>query len=148
MNEMDLKIVRMMEKITNERETAKKKRREFAPGVFLTRAERDVLDEVGRYPGIGVGEIASNKGVTDGAVSQTLKKLTGRGLVRKQASPESEVRVCVYLTKEGEESYRISEQYHTASFGDWERILGKLDEREKADLLLMLPDILEKISDP
>ena len=61
MNEMNLKIVRLMEKIANERGSAKKRRQEFAPVVFLTRAERDVLDEVGRYPGIGVKEIAQNK---------------------------------------------------------------------------------------
>ena len=91
MNEKNLKIVRLMEKTANERDSAKKRRQEFAPVVFLTRTERDVLDEVGRYPGIWVKEIAQNKGVTDGAVSQMVKLLIGRGLLCKQASPESEV---------------------------------------------------------
>lgn len=144
-DEKDLSIVRLMEKLTNERENAKKKRRAFAPGVFLTRSERDVLDEVGRYPGIGIKEIASNKGVTPGAVSQMVKLLISRGLLSKQASPESEVRVCIYLTAEGEENYRISEQMHSASFEDWEKILCRLNGKEKESLLLLLEDILEKI---
>lgn len=144
-NQEALKIVRLMEKITNERENAKKKRQEFAPGVFLTRSERDVLDEVGRYPGIGVKEIAGNKGVTAGAVSQMVKRLISSGLLSKQVSPESEVRVCIYLTPEGEISYRISEQRHQASFEDWVRILERLNEKEKQDLLLMLTDILKKV---
>lgn len=144
-NQEALKIVCLMEKITNERENAKKKRQEFAPGVFLTRSERDVLDEVGRYPGIGVKEIAGNKGVTAGAVSQMVKRLISSGLLSKQVSPESEVRVCIYLTPEGEKSYRISEQRHQASFEDWVRILERLNEKEKQDLLLMLTDILKKV---
>lgn len=146
MNEMNLKIVRFMEKIANERESIKKRRQEFTPGVFLTRSERDVLDEVGRFPGIGVKEIACNKGVTDGAVSQMVKLLIRRGLLYKQVSPESEVRVCIFLTPEGEKNYRISEQRHSKSFEDWQKILDRLDEKEKQDLLLMLPDMLKKIS--
>lgn len=146
MNEVNLKLVQTMEKITNQRENTKKKRQEFAPGVFLTRTERDVLDEVGRYPGIGVKEIASNKGVTDGAVSQMVKLLINRGLLFKQVSPESEVRVCIYLTPEGEKNYRISEQRHSASLEEWELIFDRLDDKEKQDLFLMLSDILEKIN--
>lgn len=146
MNEANLIIIRLMEKIANERENTKRKRQEFASGVFLTRAERDVLDEVGRYPGIGVKDIACNKGVTPGAVSQMVKLLIRRGLLSKQVSPESEVRICIYLTTEGEKNYLISEQYHKKSFEDWERILGRLGEKEKADLILLLSDILEKVS--
>lgn len=143
MTEENLKIVRLMEKISNERENSKKQRQEFADGVFLTRSERDVLDEVGRYPGIGVKEIADNKGVTNGAVSQMVKLLIKRGLLTKQTSPESDATVCIFLTEEGKKSYEISEQRHTKSFKDWEKILKRLDEKEYA--FLMLEDILAKI---
>ena len=145
MNEQYIDILRLMEKITNERERAKKIRREYSTGVFLSRAERDVLDEVGRFPGIGVKAIAENKGVTEGAVSQMVKLLAKRGLLQKRISDESERKICISLTDEGMKSYKISEQRHTDSLREWEHIIDRFDENEKEHLMIVLADILKKV---
>lgn len=145
MKDQYIHILRLMEKITNERERAKKIRSEYSPGVFLSRSERDILDEVGRFPGIGVKAIAENKGVTEGAVSQMVKLLAGRGLLQKRVSEESERKICISLTDEGMKSYRISEQRHAESLREWERILDRFDEKEKEHLVLVLEDVLQKV---
>lgn len=145
MNEKYIQFLHLLEKMTNEWEHARKKRREYAPGMFLSRSERDILDEVGRCPGIGVKSIADNKGITEGAVSQMVKLLAGRGLLRKAPSPVSEARICVYLTEEGEKSYRISEQHHSASFSEWKKILERLNDSEIASLTRLMLDVREKI---
>lgn len=145
MKDQYIGILRLMEKIANEKEHANKIRREYSAGVFLSRSERDILDEVGRFPGIGVKAIAANKGVTEGAVSQMVKLLVGRGLMQKRISDESERKICITLTEEGMKSYQISEQRHTESLLEWERILDRFDEKEKEHLMLALADILQKV---
>ena len=145
MKDQYIDILRLMEKITNERERSKKIRSEYSPGVFLSRSERDILDEVGRFPGIGVKAIAENKGVTVGAASQMVKLLAGRGLLQKRISDESERQICISLTEDGMRSYQVSEQRHTESMREWERILDRFDEREKEHLMLALADILHKV---
>lgn len=145
MNEQYISILRLMEKITNERERAKKTRMEYSPGVFLSRSERDILDEVGRFPDIGIKAIADNKGVTVGAASQMVKLLVSRGLLQKRTSDKSERQICISLTEEGMMSYRISEQRHEESLHEWERILNRFDENEKDHFLTVLEDILQKI---
>ena len=145
MSEKIVELLRLMEKISNEREHAKKKRIEYAPGVLLSRSERDILDEVGRYPGIGVRGIADNKGVTAGAVSQTVKQLVGYGLLRKAPSPVSEARICIYLTEEGKKSYQISEQRHRESLREWEKMLTRLSENDLDHLTRFLKDMRKKI---
>lgn len=145
MNEQHISILRLMERIANERERGKKIRREYSPGVFLSRSERDILDEVGRFPGIGIKAIAENKGVTEGAVSQMVKLLVGRGLLQKRVSDESERQICISLTEEGMKSYRVSEQRHMESLREWECILDRFDKKEKEHLHLVLADIMRKI---
>ena len=144
MNEQYISILRLMEKTANERERAKKIRREYSTGVFLSRSERDILDEIGRFPGIGIKTIADNKGVTEGAVSQMVKLLVSRGLVQKRISDESERQICISLTEEGLKSYQVSTQRHTESLREWERILDRFDEKEIDKLLLVLSDMLQK----
>lgn len=125
-----IKFLQCAERAINERARYEKTKRTYAPGIMLTRSERDVLDEIGRYPGIGIRGIAKNKGVTEGAVSQTVKRLVHMALIEKKVSDESEAKVCLSLTSTGQMCYENSKKEHDKSFEEWCDILDKLTDSE------------------
>ena len=68
----------------------------------LFHSERHMLDQVGENPGINVSEFASLAGVTKGAISQVIKKLEHKGLVRRYKNSDNEKEVFIELTDKGE----------------------------------------------
>ena len=70
-------------------------------GLDLYHSERHMLDKVGENPGINVTEFAQIAGVTKGAVSQVIKKLENKGLVRRYKKGGNEKEVFIELTQEG-----------------------------------------------
>lgn len=129
-----IKFLCCAERAINERMRYEKSKKMYAPGIMLTRSERDVLDEVGRYPGIGIKGIAKDKGVTEGAVSQTVKKLVHLSLIEKRVSDESEAKVCLSLTSTGQICYQNSKREHDKSFEEWCAILDEFTDSEFASL--------------
>ena len=71
----------------------------------LYHSERHMLDEIGDKPETNVTDFASALGVTKGAVSQLVKKLEGKGVVRRYKKGSSEKEVFVALTKAGKAVY-------------------------------------------
>ena len=79
-------------------------------GRGLHHSERHMLDMVGDHPGVNVTEFARLAGVTKGAVSQVLKKLETKGLVRRCNSPGSKREVMIQLTEIGNDFYQAHKQ--------------------------------------
>jgi len=83
-------------------------------GFDLYHSERHMLDKVGENPGINVTEFAQIAGVTKGAVSQVIKKLENKGLVRRYKKGGNEKEVFIELTQEGkavcEDRKRINQE--------------------------------------
>lgn len=67
----------------------------------LYHSERHMLDKVGDNPDQNVTELARTIGVTKGAISQVLKKLESKGLVRKYKKAYSDKEIYVELTQSG-----------------------------------------------
>lgn len=72
----------------------------------LYHSERHLMDMIGDQPGVNITEFARSAGVTKGAVSQLVKKLERKGLVRRYKSSSNDKEVLLELTREGREFCR------------------------------------------
>jgi len=75
--------------------------REYGTGIPLYGTEIHTIQAIGESAGITVTRLAEKRGVTKGAVSQTLSKLVGKGLVRKTHAPDNAKEVVLELTERG-----------------------------------------------
>jgi DNA-binding MarR family transcriptional regulator len=71
----------------------------------LYHSEKHFLDKIGDHPGVNVTEFARAVGITKGAVSQFVKKLENKGLVRKYKSSGNDKEVFLELTRAGRDIY-------------------------------------------
>jgi DNA-binding MarR family transcriptional regulator len=71
----------------------------------LYHSERHMLDKVGDDPGMNVTEFARAVGVTKGAISQVIRKLETKGLVRRYKKSRNEKEVFIELTSQGRDFY-------------------------------------------
>lgn len=71
----------------------------------LYHSERHFLDKIGDHPGLNVTEFAAAVSITKGAVSQVVKKLETKGLVRRYKSSNNDKEVFLELTKAGRDVY-------------------------------------------
>jgi DNA-binding MarR family transcriptional regulator len=71
----------------------------------LYHSERHMLDKIGDHPALNVTDFAKALGVTKGAVSQVVKKLEGKGVVRRYKSGTNEKEVFLELTETGRKIY-------------------------------------------
>lgn len=117
-----------------------KKKRTYGTDQALSGTEIHVLDEIGRHPGIGVKVLAEKKGVTEGAVSQLVKKLIKKDLIRKEVSKESDAKVCLFLTQNGKICYGEHKNYHEQANQKWYGLFDELSEKEYQ----CIQDILRK----
>ncbi len=80
----------------------------------LFHSERHMLDQIGDNPDMNVTEFAASIGVTKGAISQVVKKLENKGVVRRFKKSGNDKVVLIKLTKSGEDIYekhkKINEQ--------------------------------------
>jgi DNA-binding MarR family transcriptional regulator len=69
----------------------------------LFHSERHLLDRIGDRPGVNVTEFARVVGITKGAVSQIVKKLENKGLVRRYKGRSNDKEVFLELTGAGQD---------------------------------------------
>lgn len=72
----------------------------------LYHSERHMLDTIGDSPGMNITELAAATGVTKGAISQVVKKLENKGLIRRYRQKGNDKEVFIELTKSGGDFYR------------------------------------------
>ena len=84
----------------------------FGTGVLMYRREIHTIQAIGRNPGINVTTLAEYMGVTKGAVSQIIKKLNNKGLVRKTHTTGNAKEVILELTDLGRIGFRNHEKFH------------------------------------
>jgi DNA-binding MarR family transcriptional regulator len=71
----------------------------------LYHSERHFLDKFGDHPGVNITEFARAVGITKGAVSQVVKKLETKGLVRRFKGSGNDKEVFIELTRAGRDIY-------------------------------------------
>ncbi|MCQ1536076.1 MarR family transcriptional regulator [Methanosarcina sp. KYL-1] len=81
-------------------------------GVLLYPSEFHVIEVVGKYPEKNLTAIASHLGVTKGAISQMVRKLEKKGLVKKVRTPENKKNIMLELTGFGQEAFEWHRALH------------------------------------
>jgi len=85
-----------------------------SPGLGLYHSERHMLDMVGVNPHMNMTELARASGVTKGAISQIVKKLETKGVIRRYKKAANDKEVFIELTETGkkicEERRRANEE--------------------------------------
>lgn len=102
----------------------------FGDGVRLTQREIHTIDAIGRNPDINVTQLAQAQGVTKGAMSQMVYRLSDKGYVRKVTSPDSDKELRLILTKAGQQAFAAHKEYHAARTGDFMAMLRAMPEDE------------------
>ena len=87
----------------------------FGTGVLMYRREIHTIQSIGKNPGINVTNLAEQMGVTKGAVSQIIKKLIKKGLVRKTHAPGNVKEIVPELTELGWTGFHNHEKFHMDS---------------------------------
>jgi DNA-binding MarR family transcriptional regulator len=85
---------------------------DFGTGTPLFRSEIHMIETVGKNPGVNVTRLAERMGVTKGAVSQTLTKLSRKKMISKRAVPGNEKEVAVELTGLGKTAFENHRLFH------------------------------------
>jgi DNA-binding MarR family transcriptional regulator len=105
--------------------------RRFEDGTELRSSEVHLLEMIGHQPGCSVTALAKYLGITKGAVSQTLRRLMGQGLVVKEVDEENLSRARVVLTTRGERFYAEHRAWHSARRdGGLLDLMGEITEEE------------------
>ena len=118
----------------------------YGGDVFLTQTEIHLIRSIGTEPGIGVKRLAQNHGVTDGAISQMVRKLVGKGLVTKKISQISEAKIELTLTDNGQTCFEEHHRYHVEKNQKWYDILNRLDDSSYKDLVRLVEQIEEQLA--
>jgi DNA-binding MarR family transcriptional regulator len=103
----------------------------------LYHSERHFLDMIGDHPVANVTEFARAMGITKGAVSQVIKKLETKGLIRRFKSSSNNKEVFLELTKNGRDFYL---QHKRVNEDTIKPLAEKLNQHmdENVDLLISM----------
>ena len=81
-------------------------------GDLLYASEINILEIIGKYPGLNMTELAQKRGVTKGAVSQIVTKLVKKQLVLKNQAPDNDKTLSLQLTRLGKIAFENHEKFH------------------------------------
>lgn len=79
---------------------------DYGVGRDLYHSERHLIDQIGDNPEMNITEFAQFQGVTKGAISQTVKKLENKGVVRRYKRGQNDKEVFLELTEAGRTIYK------------------------------------------
>ena len=99
-------------------------------GEMLTMQEIHTLVAVAKEPGINVTSLAHRGGVTKGAVSQMIKKLSAKDYVRRMRPIGDDREICLFLTDKGSSAARRHQESHKELFNHMLSELGNFSESE------------------
>ena len=131
-------VFSMVERVVHKYTHREKKKKLYSGDLPLTQTELRTLASIGAAPGISVTDLARQKGVTLGAISQMLGRLVEKNLVQKKASPKSDAMVELYLTENGKECYQEYTRQRKEEEKQWSCLLDLLDEETYQSLKKVL----------
>lgn len=99
-------ILALFVKLSNKYQALEKIPVDYGAGKTLYHSERHMLDAIGDNPAMNVSEFARTIGVTKGAVSQVVKKLEEKQVVRRYKQAENDKEVFIELTNLGKDIYK------------------------------------------
>lgn len=113
----------------------------------LYHSERHMLDLVGNRPDINVTEFARAAGITKGAVSQVVKKLEAKGLVRRRRKESNAKEVFLELTAAGRAVHDRHRQKNEETLVPLLATLKGRSDREIAGLVSLLSWISDHLEE-
>lgn len=103
---------------------------DFGVDVRLHLSEIHTIQAIGTTPENNIRTIAEILGVTPSAASQTITKLTKRGLVKKVRGLRNEKEVTLELTEKGQTAFQNHERLHAEMYERIASGIGPLNEKE------------------
>jgi DNA-binding MarR family transcriptional regulator len=112
----------------------------------LYHSEKHMLDKIGDHPEMNVTDFAGELGVTKGAVSQVVKKLEAKGVVKRYKSGTNEKEVFLALTEAGEAVYRAHKKTNEETIKPLLKELSKYPD-DKVQFLISMFKWIEEFLD-
>ena len=109
--------------------------KDYGTGDTYTSVEVHMLKRIVDKPGITVTELAVETAKTKGAISQMLKKIEEKGLIRRDHSADNENKCLLYATEKGREldqAHRLYDEVNSAETIDQVRMLFTEEEMNTA----------------
>ena len=119
-------IVEQLRRIARKKSELEKTPHEYGTGILMQHAEMYMVETLGQNEGLSVTRLAGIMQITKGAVSQTLKKLEGKGLVQKFPDPANASRTLLYLSPDGKRVLKAHQKWHRKVDGGFNEYLESL----------------------
>lgn len=100
-----------------------------------------LIDAIGKHSNSNMTEIAGILGITKGAVSQMVTKLSAKGLIIKSKDDLNDKDIRLSLTEYGEKVYHEHEKLHEEMYKDLQLCLNDITPSE----LNHISEILDKV---
>lgn len=84
----------------------------FGTNVPIHHSEIHIISAIAESPGIHIRGLAEQIGVASASISETVRKLVNKELVRKEVSPNNQSRLSLFVTKKGELAHEEHRKYH------------------------------------
>jgi len=94
-------------------------------------SEIHLLQVIKEGEDLSAGEMARKLGISNGAVSQTLRRLEKKGVIKKTKEPALKNRLSATVTEAGQTAIRQFEQGQEATFKAFSNYLSGLSEKER-----------------
>lgn len=120
--------------------------RDFGTGDVLYPSEIHMIDMIGKHRGINLTELAKRLGITKGAVPKMIRKLDGKGLIRKLDSERNRKEVFFALSGKGMTAFQGHRDYHRKMDRGIGDKLAALSDEERSFLFMVFRE-LERYGD-
>ena len=104
-------------------------------------SEIHLITTIGETPGINVTELAKRHGISKAAISQKLKKLEKKDLVKRFKNSENEKAVLLKLTTEGKIAFKGHERFHSIMDSGIVQKINEMPPAKRKDFERILDEI-------
>jgi len=111
----------------------------------LFHSERHLIDKIGTHPGVNITEFARSSGKTKGAISQVVKKLEAKGLVKRYKGSGNEKEVFLELTPDGMDIYQKHQHKNEETIGPLLEELRKYPDQTVGSLVSLFRWIVDHL---
>lgn len=129
-------------RLMNLYQAAQKQPRQYGSDLTLHAAEVHMLEVIGEFPGITSTELAVRLAVSKGAVSQTLRRLTEKGLILRSAVSDGRIAE-LSLSAGGEHIWQAHHALHAPLLLELEQLTSQFTP-ETLRALTQLEDVVER----
>lgn len=137
------KYMLLVEKISS----TSKRFKSFGTDVDIYRTEIHIIQLIGDRSELHISEIARLIGVTKGTISQIVKRLETKGLVKKTIDLSNNTKQLTSLTPKGVVAYKAHVDYHNYKHAEMEHFLSTLNDENLNTLKTFLNKAYEMIED-